>query len=80
MSNRQEKIQQKIAERNDFITERRKVQLAIFESNFEAGRKMYEDNKDKITPEQAAILEKQVEENRELLEKLRDEAYPRTEA
>jgi hypothetical protein len=80
MSKRQEKIKQRIEARAEYIIERRKVQLSIFESNFEAGVKMYEDNKDKITPEQAAVLEKQMEENRELLEKLRDEAYPRTEA
>ena len=78
MSKRQEKIAQRVAERDEFITTRRKVQLAIFESNYEAGVKMYEDNKDKVTPEQAAVLEKQMAENKELLEKLRDEAYPRT--
>lgn len=78
MSKRQEKIAQRVAERDEFITARRKTQLAIFESNFEAGVKMYEDNKDKVTPEQAAVLEKQMAENKELLEKLRDEAYPRT--
>lgn len=80
MSKRQEKIKQKIAERAEFISERRKTQLAVFESNFESGLRMFENNKDKLTPEQTAVLDKQMEENRELLEKLRDEAYPRTEA
>jgi hypothetical protein len=80
MSKRQDKINQRIADSKDFMRERRKTQLIMFEQNYETGLRMYEQNKDKLTPEQISILEKQLQENKEILDRLRDEAYPRTEA
>lgn len=80
MSKKQEKMQRRIAESHDFLRERRKAQLEVFENNVEAGKRLFEQNKDKLTPEQLATLEAQLAENERLLEELRDKIYPRAEA
>ena len=80
MSKRQEKIAANQAEANAFVGERRAVQLAIFEQNFETGLKIYESNKDKLSEEEAAMLEVEIERNRTLIEKLKNDLNKATEA
>lgn len=80
MSKRQEKIAANQTEANAFVSERRAVQLAIFEQNFETGLKIYESNKDKLSKEEAAMLEVEIERNRTLIEKLKNDLDKATEA
>lgn len=80
MSKRQEKIAANQAAANEFVGERRALQLAIFEQNFETGLKIYESNKDKLTEEEAAMLEVEIERNRTLIEKLKNDLNKATEA
>jgi hypothetical protein len=56
------------------------VQLAIFEQNFETGLKIYESNKDKLSEEEAAMLEVEIERNRTLIEKLKNDLNKAAEA
>ena len=74
MSKRQEKIALRIAEQQDFIQQRRIMQLTIFETGVKAGNEFYEVNKDKLSEEERALIEKEMKTNEELLEKLRKEA------
>lgn len=80
LSKRQEKIAAKQAEAAAFVSERRAIQIAIFEQNFETGLKIYEANKDKLTEEQAAMLQVEIERNRTLIEKLKNDLNKATEA
>jgi hypothetical protein len=73
MSKRQEKIAARQAEAAAFVNERRAMQIAIFEQNFETGLKIYEANKDKLSEEEAAMLEVEIERNRTLIEKLKND-------
>jgi hypothetical protein len=52
VSKRQEKKETNQAAAEAFVKERRAVQIAIFEQNFETGLRVYQDNKDKLSPEQ----------------------------
>jgi len=80
MSKRQEKIAANQAEADAFVSERREVQVAIFEKNFETGLKIYEANKDKLSKEETALLEVEIERNRTLIEKLKSGLNTATEA
>lgn len=80
MSNRQDKIQARREEQQAFIAQRRKMQLAVFQANFDIGMKLYEDNKDKMSPEEIVLIEKEIEKNRELLDKLKNEINQGTQA
>lgn len=71
MSKRQEKIEERRAEQQEFIAQRRKMQLAIFQANFDIGMKIYEENKDKMSPEEIELVEIEIKKNRELLDKLK---------
>ena len=68
VSKTQEKRANRLAEAEVFVKERRERQIAIFESNFEVGLKVYEDNKDKLTPEQVAQMEEEIERNKTFIE------------
>ena len=68
VSKTQEKRVNRLAEAEAFVKERRERQIAIFESNFEVGLKVYEDNKDKLTPEQVAQMEEEIERNKAFIE------------
>ena len=68
MSKTQEKKAARLAEAKAFVKERRTRNLEIFESNFEVGLKLYEQNKDKISPEEVAYMEEQIERQKETLE------------
>lgn len=80
MSKRQEKIAAKQAEAAAFVNERRAMQIAIFEQNFETGLRIYEANKDKLSKEEAAMLEVEIERNRTLIEKLKNDLNTATKA
>jgi len=80
MSKRQEKIEERIKEQQEFIAARRNQQLMMLEQAYEAGLRIYEDNKDKLSPEEIENIEAMKVEQLEMLEKLRLEAHPRTEA
>jgi hypothetical protein len=80
MSKRQEKIAVKQAEAAAFVNERRAMQVALFEQNFETGLRIYEANKDKLSEEEAAMLEVEIERNRTLIEKLKSDLNTATEA
>lgn len=74
MSKRQEKIEARKAEQQAFIAERRKMQLAIFQANFDIGMKLYEENKDKMSAEEIELVEVEIKRNKELLDKLKEES------
>jgi hypothetical protein len=80
MSKRQEKIEERKAEQQAFIAQRRKMQLAIFQTNFNVGIQLYESNKDKMSPEEIRLVEIEIQKNLELLEKLKSEANTGTQA
>jgi hypothetical protein len=67
VSKTQEKKAARLSEAQDFVKQRRVRNLEIFESNFEVGLKVYEDNKDKLTPEQVTEMEAEIERNRALI-------------
>lgn len=71
-SNRQLKREANQAEADAFIKQRRAIQIAVFERNFEAGLRMYQDNKDKLSPEQAEEIEKEIEANKKLIDDLKE--------
>ena len=68
MSKTQEKKAARLAEAEAFVKERRTRNLEIFESNFEVGLKLYEQNKDKLSPEEVAYMEEQIERQKETIE------------
>lgn len=71
MSKSQEKKDRNIAEAAEFIKERRQVQMAVFESNFEAGVHLFLANKEKMSPEEVEGVEKQMQEAQALIDKLK---------
>ena len=48
MSKRQEKIALAQEKQKTFLLERKKMQLAMFEQAFASGKRIYEDNKERI--------------------------------
>lgn len=73
MSKRQEKIKQNQEAAAAFVSARREVQLAIFESNFKVGLQLLEDNRDKLSEEELTTIEAQIKDIEEVIEKLRSE-------
>ena len=72
MSKTQEKRAQRKAEQEAFIKQRRMDQYMAFQANFDAGLKIYEANKDKLTPEQIAELDAEIERNLEQLKEFKE--------
>jgi hypothetical protein len=68
VSNRKDKIAARAAEQQEFLRERRQVQLAVFESNFKVGLDLFESSKDKMSPEEIAEIEAEIEKNRKLID------------
>lgn len=68
MSKTSEKRAARIAQAADFVKQRREMTLDMFERNFEVGMKIYEDNKDKMSPEEVELLEKEIESARAVVE------------
>lgn len=73
MSKTQEKRARRAAERDAFIKERRQVQLAVFESNFNVGMEFFEANKDKMSPEEITQIEEEIEKNRKLIDEWKEQ-------
>ena len=71
MSKAQEKKDRNIAEAAKFIKERHQVQMAVFESNFEAGVQIFLANKEKMSPEEIEVVEKEMKEAQALIDKLK---------
>jgi len=68
MSKTQDKKAQRLAEAGEFVKTRRQLQLEMFENNFAVGLQMFEDNKEKLLPEEILLIEKEIENNREAIE------------
>jgi hypothetical protein len=75
MSNRQNKIQASIDNQQEFISASRQQQLMMLEQAYETGLKIYEANKDKMSPEEIEQIEKMKAEQLELLEKVKNEIH-----
>lgn len=73
MSKRQEKIDRRKAEQKEFLDARKLQQLGMIQQAYKVGLKLYEDNKDKLSPEEVEQIEKMKAEQLELIEKLQDE-------
>jgi pyruvate formate-lyase activating enzyme-like uncharacterized protein len=71
MSKRQDKIAERQADQHEFLKERRQLQIAVFESNFNVGLNFYQENKDKMSEEEVTMIEAEIESNRKLLEELK---------
>jgi len=61
VSKRQEKIAQRQAEKDAFIKQRRLQQLKLLEMQFKRGVELYEENKDKLSEDEVALLEQEKE-------------------
>lgn len=70
MSKTQDKRKARNMERIEFLIARKKTQHAMFEQAVAVGEKIFEDNKDKLSPEEIEQLEGMRKENRDLLEKV----------
>lgn len=68
MSKTQEKRARRKAEAEEFVRERRKSQIAMFEHNFDTGMRFYMENKEKMSEEEQALIEAEIEKNRALIE------------
>jgi hypothetical protein len=73
MSKAQDKKDRNIAEAAEFLKERHQVQMAVFESNFEAGVQVYLANKEKMSPEEIELVEGEMAGAQELIDKLKVE-------
>lgn len=71
MSNRKDKIAANIAEQHAFLKERRQLQIAVFESNFNVGLNFYQENKDKMSEDEIKLIEDEIVSNRKLLDELK---------
>lgn len=80
MSKTQDKKEQRLKEAHEFVAERRKIQLAMLEQAYQIGLKLYEDNKDKLSPEDAAQIERMRDDQLATLERLKSELNTGTEA
>lgn len=80
MSKTQEKRAQRKAEQQEFLRARKTIQLQMFEQALEVGLKVYEDNKGRLSESDISKIEAQLEENRALIKKLRDELDSPTQA
>lgn len=80
MSKTQEKRARRKAEQQEFLTARKTLQLAMFEQALEAGLAVYENNKNRLSAEDIAKIEAQLEENKKLIAKLREEIDQTTQA
>ena len=68
MSKTQAKRQERLEQANEFVRARRSAQLEIFESNFNVGVTMFLENKDKLSEEEIATIEAQMEQNQRMID------------
>jgi hypothetical protein len=71
MSKRQEKIEARKIEQFAFLHERRVQQLYLFENAFNNGVRLYLENKDKLSETEIEAIEKEMEENKELIKTMK---------
>lgn len=71
MSKRQEKLERNRQEAKRFVDARREVQLKVFEANFQVGLQLFENTKDKMSPEEIELVEREIEKNRALIDELK---------
>ena len=72
LSKTQQKRAQRQAEADAFVKERRKTQISIFEQNFDTGMRFYLENKDKMSEEEQALIEVEIEKNRKVVEEFKE--------
>lgn len=72
MSKTQDKRDARKAEAEEFVKERRQVQMAVFESNFNVGLDLYERTKDKMSKEELALIESEIARNRKLIDEWKE--------
>ena len=73
MSKTQDKRNARNRERIEFLIARKKLQLGMFEQAVAIGEKLFEDNKDKLSPEEIDQLNAMRDENRQLLDQVADQ-------
>lgn len=78
MSRTQDKRTQRALDAQDFVAERRRLQLQMLEQNYEVGVKLYQDQKDTLSPSEIEQIEGMMAEQRAALDKLHEQAYPST--
>lgn len=71
MSKTQEKRARRKAEQEAFILERRKMQLAVFQNNFEIGLKLFETNRSSLPEEEVKLIEQEIESTRQAIEEFK---------
>jgi len=73
MSKTQDKRKARNAERIKFLMARKNFQLDMFEQAVAVGERIFEENKDKLSPEEIQQLESMRKENAALLEQVREQ-------
>lgn len=71
MSKTQDKRAARKAEAEEFVRQRREAQITMFENNFEVGLRFYQENKDKMSADEQALIEQEIEKNRKLIDEFR---------
>lgn len=71
MSKTQDKRNARNRERIEFLIARKKLQLNMFEQAVAIGEKLFEDNRDTLSPQEIEQLEAMRAENNGLLEKVK---------
>ena len=72
LSKTQEKRAKRKAEAEEFVRERRKSQITMFEHKFDTGMRFYMENKEKMSEEEQALIESEIEKNRKLIEEFKE--------
>jgi hypothetical protein len=73
MSKTQDKKQARADEAAAFVAERRKIQLAMLEQNYEMGVRLFLDQKEKLSPEEVEQIEAMMVEQRKSLDAIREQ-------
>lgn len=73
MSKTQDKRDAREQERQLFLSARKEQQLAMIEQLYETGLRLYEDNKDKLSPEDVEQIEAMKADQLETIARLRAE-------
>lgn len=71
MSKTQDKRAQRADEAAAFVAARLSINLAMFERNFEAGQKLYLDNKDRLSPEECEAIEVEMVKTKGLIDEIK---------
>jgi hypothetical protein len=77
VSKTQDKKQTRVDEAAAFVAERRKIQLAMLEQNYEMGVKLFLDQKENLSFEEVENIEAMMVEQRKSLDALHEQANTR---